>query len=181
MHSLILVRHEISLGNLSHTYAGKEVGLAPRGKVRTKMDRVIFNTIKLTNPIFIASEYKRAIQTAKYVLKREDYNKLKITGLVNELDIGKLVGKTFKESLALYGSELDGWLKDPNKCPPPGGESYQMAFKRVKKLMKFWKKYKGDVVVFSHQGFIQCVFGYYSNKKNIKRLRLINGAISILI
>lgn len=177
MHNLILIRHEVSTGNLTHTFSGKEVQLSTLGKIRTKKTRENFMKLKLDNPFFLASEYLRAIETAKYTLKRDQFLKLKITPVVNEVDFGDLVGRTFKENLEVYKDGLDDWLKNPDKVSPPGGESTMNAMKRAKKLVAFAKKYDGDVVVFSHEGFIQCVLGAEQKKRKYRRIK--NGEIVV--
>ena len=138
---LILIRHEMSVGNLTHTFAGKEVKLATIGKLRTKNTRREFN-----NPIFIASEYKRAQETAKYVLHKKDYEKLRVTKYVNEIDFGDLVGRTFKENIEHYGESLNEWMLGPDRIAPPSGESFQNAFKRVKIFLDIIKVTKAKEV-----------------------------------
>ena len=175
---LILIRHEMSVGNLTHTFAGKEVKLATIGKLRTKNTRREFNKLKLKNPIFIASEYKRAQETAKYVLHKKDYEKLRVTKYVNEIDFGDLVGRTFKENIEHYGESLNEWMLGPDRTAPPSGESFQNAFKRVKIFLDKIKDYEGDIVVFTHEGFIQLVLGYENRK--IKTQKIKNGEIKIV-
>ena len=66
----------------------------------------------------------------------------------------------------------------PDRTAPPSGESFQNAFKRVKIFLDKIKDYEGDIVVFTHEGFIQLVLGYENRK--IKTQKIKNGEIKIV-
>ena len=120
------------------------------------------NLQKMNVKLFrIYSSYQsRALATARIVGKGFDVPVKVVPGL-EEMNLGKFGGHTWREIETLYSQELKEWQSDKRYHMAPNGESYQMVLERLfaalDRIMDEGKEEQAldkDVLIVSHGAVI---------------------------
>ncbi len=160
-YKIYLFRHGQTDFNKKEMFTGfKDSKLTPAGiknaktvgeKLKNKKIQVAFYTSR-----------SRSKDTLKYVIKYHPECTVKIQDdRMIERDYGDLSGKTHKWAIDKYGQEqYDKWHRGYDKKDrPPNGECFADVEKRVKKFIKYLKKYmrknKVNVMISAHGNSIR--------------------------
>jgi alpha-ribazole phosphatase len=179
--NLYFVRHGETEKNKSKCYYGSlDVDLTEKGILQAEKAGELLNNINFSK-IYV-SEKKRAVKTAKILLKDKQYEL--ITDIrINERDFGEFEGKNYEEFKQLYPKELEVWCADWKNISPPKGESYIQLYERVKNFMNdILKLEEENILIVGHGGVIRSVYCYVlgGNMDYFWNFGSNNGDISII-
>jgi len=149
---MYMIRHGESMANAERLHAGwSQTPLSPKGE---KEARQLTELLKgYTFCKVYSSDLLRAIQTKEIALPNSG---VILSGLLREINVGELAGKSSQECLCQYGERYpaDKAVRDFRAY---GGENSEMHLARVNEFMdKAAKQDSGDIAVFCHEGTIRC-------------------------
>lgn len=113
--------------------------------------------------VIVSSPLRRARATAEAVADRTGGQVL-VEETLREVDFGDWEGHTFTEIQRRWPAELKSWLADP-AVPPPGGESFAEAAKRVSEAR--------DKLLLDHKGKTILIVSHVTPIKILLRLALL--------
>jgi len=147
---IILIRHgETDWNRENRIQGGLNIPLNARGKEEVRV--IALKLVHITIHYIYSSKLSRAYATAVEIAK---FHKIKILtdDRLNELRQGKWEGMRVTEVRRLYPDMYSRWESNPTLVTPPGGESINEAFKRVK---EFWRESiltkEGTGVIVAHK------------------------------
>lgn len=147
---LILLRHGQTEMSAKRLYSGRSN--PPLSEIGEQQAKAAARFIAGRGGIdaVVASPLERCQQTARYAADALGLEVETIEGLV-ELDFGEWDGLSFNEASERDPELHAKWLQDP-KVAPPGGESLQASFRRVKAVhAELEQRFAGkNVLVVSH-------------------------------
>ena len=156
--TIYLIRHAQAEGNWKRLFQGhtdaavSEVGENQLQYLADRMQALSFNAV-------YASPLVRAVQTAQAVAKG-----VPITTLPELMEIngGEFEGVPFGDLPKRFPEAFLHWQDHPELCSPPGGESMEHVFVRMKQAVdSIAQKHAGQTVaVVSHGCAIRCYLCY---------------------
>ena len=141
MNNLILLRHGQSQWNLENRFTGwEDVPLTERGIEEAKVAGQLMKKHKINIDVIFSSVLQRANKTAEFAIQEMNQGKFWSDGQLlmikdksfNERDYGDLVGLNKDETANKYGKEQVHIWRRSYEVSPPGGESLENVFMRVK-------------------------------------------------
>ncbi|WP_125153208.1 alpha-ribazole phosphatase [Clostridium rectalis] len=157
--NIFLLRHGETEHNMKKLYYGKldallnEQGIKQAEIVKERLKNIRFNAV-------YTSEMKRAVDTAKIVLKDKKYKIIK-DSRINEMDLGIFEGKSYKEIEKLYPEEWKNWCENWKEFAPPKGESFIQFYGRIKSFFEDILKLKEEnILIVTHGGVIKNIYSY---------------------
>ena len=150
---LILLRHGQTEMSAKRQYSGRSnPPLSEVGEQQAKAVAKVLGARGGINAV-VASPLKRCQQTAHYAAEALGFEAQDVETLEEliELDFGAWEGLTFQQAHERDPELHTQWLQDP-KVAPPGGESLQASFRRVKRgFEQLMERHAGkNVLVVSH-------------------------------
>jgi len=110
-----------------------------------------------------SSPQKRALKTAEILSKSSNVDYVLMKDL-QEMNIGKWEGLSWKEVEEKYPTEYKKWYLNRRYTKTPDGESYENMLERVlKSIDKIINENTHDVVIVSHSAVIMCLQCYVTN------------------
>lgn len=172
---LYVVRHGESETNLKKCWTGwmqvslTEKGLRDAEGIGSFMRSVSFDKV-------YTSDLLRAKQTALTALPGCTYEE---TGLLREINVGSLAGRTFEDCEREYGDVLFESRRISNYMPF-GGESREIFRGRVTRFMKIAEDSKCEnIAVFTHNGFLRGIFKYVLGDEAAANIKTPNCTIGV--
>ena len=141
MNNLILLRHGQSQWNLENRFTGwEDVPLTEQGIAEAKVAGQLMKKNKVHIDVIFSSVLQRATKTAELAIKEMNLEQFWSDGQLlmtkdqslNERDYGDLVGLNKEETANKYGKEQVRIWRRSYDVSPPGGESLENVFTRVK-------------------------------------------------
>jgi len=153
---LILVRHGVTEWNEQKKYIGStDLSLSKKGTAQALAVSESLKDEPLT--AIYCSEYTRAMQTAKTIVKNHNLQINYLSGL-NETDFGKWEGLTFNEVTKDWPNFIDNWLAGKDGLPPEG-EPVSVFKNRVESTLGkiVTQNPEGNVLIVAHAGPIKLI------------------------
>ena len=141
MNNLILLSHGQSQWNLENRFTGwEDVPLTEQGIAEAKVAGQLMKKNKVHIDVIFSSVLQRATKTAELAIKEMNLEQFWSDGQLlmtkdqslNERDYGDLVGLNKEETANKYGKEQVRIWRRSYDVSPPGGESLENVFTRVK-------------------------------------------------
>ncbi len=107
---------------------------------------------------------KRSIETAKIINRQLGKKEIKVQEL-NELDTGKLTGKTYDDFEKQFPESYKKRKENGFNWNYPGGESYKGLIKRIKPFVDFLLNEEGNCLIAGHRGVNRAIIGYLLDLK----------------
>lgn len=172
---LYLIRHGQSEDNLVKRQSGwRQIGLTEKGRDEA---RVIGERLKDVHfDQFYSSDLRRAKETQEVAFPHVD---AKTTWLLREINVGELEGRPGTESTAKYG-EIYTKCKAERNYIYFNGENKPLVRARAREFLKLMEKEEGNVAVFSHANWINCLIEDMTGVEWIPGGFLDNGKMSII-
>lgn len=162
---LYMIRHGESIANANRFHAGwSQTPLSTKGEDEAQGLAKILK--KYDFDMVYSSDLLRAVQTREIALPNANPT---FTGLLREISVGDLVGKTADACLQQYGERYltDKTARDFQFY---GGENQEMHFARVKEFMDTMALQElKAVAVFCHEGTIRCALEYARDEDAYRR------------
>lgn len=155
--NIYLLRHGETEENKNKFYYGKlNVSLNEKGRLQSQGAGVLLKGINF-DKIYI-SERKRTKETVEIALNNNSPLAAVVDGRINELDFGKFEGKSYKDIQKEFPKEYEQWNKEWKSFTPPGGESYEQFYARIKSFMEelLLEKHE-NVLVVTHGGVVRSI------------------------
>lgn len=177
MFELLLVRHGQTDWNIERRVMGaKPISLNTTGRAQARAIAKGLKEIELA--AVYTSPIKRAIQTARPILKGRDSISLFEEPGLAEIDYGDWVDRNFKDI-----PELEGYFQKPSSVIIPNGESLAGVQKRALEAVERMRVRHdgGRVMAISHADVIKLiVIGYLGlSIDDMNRFRLDNGSMTV--
>lgn len=156
MTQLYLVRNGETAWNAEGRYQGQ--ANPPLNEQGIKQARRLAEMLRgIEFDVAYTSDLDRARSTAEIIA--EDGIWVLTDPRWRELSFGEWEGKRFEEIAEHDSARLREWVRDPIKCPPPGGESLRELADRVTAAAaELCREYPhGNVLVITHGGPIRCL------------------------
>ena len=178
--TIYLVRHghteAIEKGKL---YNDPEVEITDKGVAQAKALGVFLNEI--CPDALLSSTAKRVVSTAKLIEAE-----LKMTNEtqedLNEWSVGDWEGRTYLEVKKEDPEDYKNWSCDPIKNAPPGGESIEDLFERVRKrISEIVLANEGkSIALVTHAGVVRSILLNYLDipVRNFWRISVSAGSVS---
>jgi 2,3-bisphosphoglycerate-dependent phosphoglycerate mutase len=171
-----LVRHGVTDWNLEGRWQGwsdtplSTLGQDQAWKLRTRLEHRHFDRV-------VSSDLIRALDTARLA----GFEPTPVAQL-RELNFGVFEGGTNSENA--QHPEFAAWIQDPVTRAAPMGESYASLRGRAMHWLESLPEH-GDILAFSHGGFIQVLTSGLLNLEplaapRVWRLRVTHGSITVL-
>ncbi len=186
---IIIVRHGETEWNLKKRKQGhKNSKLTPKGKKQAIKVAKFFNKKKynLNKFILYSSSLKRVTDYTKIINHNlvNNFNfkkKVKLSNQLKEHKFGHWEGKNDKEIEKLFPKQVKKRKADRWNYVIPGGESYGLLYKRIKKFIQKKMNLKKNYVIFSHDMVSRVFRGYLMNYKPSKIIKSEHKNSSIFI
>ena len=186
---IIIVRHGETEWNLKKRKQGhKNSKLTPKGKKQAIKVAKFFNKKKynLNKFILYSSSLKRVTDYTKIINHNlvNNFNfkkKVKLSNQLKEHKFGHWEGKNDKEIEKLFPKQVKKRKADRWNDVIPGGESYGLLYKRIKKFIQKKMNLKKNYVIFSHDMVSRVFRGYLMNYKPSKIIKSEHKNSSIFI
>ena len=149
--TVYLVRHCQSVANAKRCYnstISEDEGLSPLGRTQAAS---LADFFRLISPKVYSSPFPRARETARAISGRS--RPVTVDGF-RELGCGEWDGRTEAEIRAGYPGAWEGWRKDPQGNPIPGGETLRQVYARASPEFERIVKSGGSIAIVTHY----CVF-----------------------
>ncbi len=175
MPRLYLIRHGQSTDNLEKCQSGwRQIGLTEKGKEEA---RAIGQRLKDHHfDQFYSSDLRRAKETQEEAFPGVE---AKTTWLLREINVGELEGKRAVDSTEKYG-EIYTESKKHRNYIYFNGENKPLVRARAREFLKLMEKEEGDIAVFSHANFINCLIEDLVGEEWVPGGFLENGKMSII-
>lgn len=134
-------------------YGHSEVPLAKSFTFEAQMVNQMLSQISFSS--VYSSPLSRCLKLATYC----GFSKIKIEDDLIELDFGDW------EMQKWDTIDMSIWEKDWINNPPPNGESFAMMYQRTTRFFNQIAPQKGNIIIFTHNGVINCAKAYYKNIK----------------
>jgi len=160
---IFLIRHASTPWKKFGFLSGTDVELDKKGIEEAKGLGLKFKGKKI-DAIF-SSPSKRTLATANEIAKRHSLD-VKIREELREVDFGIFEGLSLEEAKNKFPRIYKKRKEDKWNYPIPKGESYKMAYDRVKRFLEIIKKnYKGKtVLIVTHATLIKLMLKSILNK-----------------
>lgn len=153
---VLLVRHGESEANVAGKFAVRtwDPHLTEKGRAQAQQLVPQLNNVPIR--YMVTSPLARAQETIGPLAKHRGASPVVLDGLA-EVDLGEWDGQCLAD-LAESSDSYRAWLKDPDKFPPPGGETIRAVGKRVLSVLEdfFQDREPGFTVATTHA---DCVKG----------------------
>jgi broad specificity phosphatase PhoE len=154
--TVYLVRHCQSIANTKRLYncrLEQDEGLSEEGRKQAQKLALFFRKRKIS--AIYSSPFPRAMQTASAIGQHTGLEIREVDDL-REARCGEWEGNSEQEIMKLFPKAWEGWHKDPQSHPIPGGETLlAMQARALPKLEELVKKHKGgSIVIVTHY----CIF-----------------------
>ncbi len=127
---LLLVRHGESVLGRARRYAGhRDTPLTPAGRRQILHLRARFE--RLRPDLVLSSDLGRCRESAALLAPGR---RIEATDLLRELDFGDWDGLTARTCRRRDPTRFDRWMRDPGSVRPPGGESLERLWNRVRRF-----------------------------------------------
>ncbi len=131
MTKLILVRHgETDWNRVDRIQGWLDIPLNEKG--RRQAERLAEELAGMKISAIYSSPLKRAFQTAEIIAEKYHLSVQKVSDF-KEINQGKWQGLPVSEAKKKYKNLYQRWLTHPLEVVPPGGESLEEVYQRVKK------------------------------------------------
>ncbi len=155
---VVFVRHLKTVANIGNAVFSGRVDFPLLKEKISAIDETVKKLNELNkkyNFQFIySSNLGRAIQTAKHIISKVNFNlNWIITDLIRELDFGDWDGLSKEQIKRRWPNLFEKWQENPAKYLPPKSEDPKLALERLKKFLKLVKN--RNVIAVSHKTFIR--------------------------
>jgi broad specificity phosphatase PhoE len=120
-----------------------------------------------------SSDQQRAVETARIIRTRLDLPRIRLSGMLREMDYGKMQGRPDAEVRRLCPL----WRSDATFLFPGGGESFQLVQKRAFRWLErtLQRHDRGRLAVVTHGGWLRTLF---AGLKGVPLSRCLNGTVA---
>ncbi|PKK39164.1 hypothetical protein ABB02_01396 [Clostridiaceae bacterium JG1575] len=162
---LLIVRHGQTLANTKNWYYGvTDSPLTPRGMEQAKAAGLLINRLQFSPDLLFCSERERTVDTLSLMGFEAAF--AKVDRRLNEQHMGDFECMTYEEIGRRYPKVFDEWNADYNHYAPPGGESRETLYHRVKSFFEELVAQEGDsdkkILVVSHGGVMHSAYTYFN-------------------
>lgn len=157
--TLLLIRHGQTSLNLQGRYQGHiDTELSAEGEAQANWIAEVLGRLPLA--AVVSSDLRRAIATASPLAAALSQPVLPDPRL-RELHFGAWEGRHWEEVAADQPDLQQAWWADPWRVAPPGGESTEALWHRVRvALTDLGSRYMGTVAVVTHGGPLRLIQGF---------------------
>lgn len=172
---LYLIRHGQSEDNLIKCQSGwSQSGLTEEGREEARVLRERLKNIHFDH--YYSSDLRRAKETQEVAFPDVEVHE---TWLLREINTGKLQGVRGVDSQAKYGA-LYTKCKDERNYIAFNGENKALVRARAREFLKLMEELEGNVAVFSHRNWINCLIEDMTGIEWVEGGLLDNGKMSII-
>ena len=178
--TVYLIRH----GHTEPTENGKlyndpDVELTENGRSQAK---ALGEWLQNESPeLLVSSTAKRVLSTAELISERIKLPNTPTDNL-NEWSVGEWEGRTYLEVKKEDPADYKNWSKDPIKNAPPGGESIEDLYERVKtRIKEIIEEHKGKkIALVTHAGVARAILvdALEMPIRNFWRLNISTGSVT---
>ena len=181
--NLILVRHGETDWNKEQRVMGPNpIPLNKTGREQAMKTAEWLSTLSFK--VIYSSPYRRALETAEIIAKKQKKISVIPTPEVREVGYGDWVEMTFEEIEEKYPKYFKHYREKPSTVEIPGGEKGMEIFSRVKFFLESLRqKHDGEnVLVVSHADVIKAMVVVFLNLPldSLQRVACDNGCIAAL-
>ena len=172
---LYLIRHGQSEDNVVKCQSGwSQSPLTEMGRAEALVLRDRFKDIQIDH--YFSSDLRRAKETQEVVFPDVEVTE---TWLLREINTGRLQGVRGVDSKAKYG-DLYTKCKDERNYIIFNGENKTLVRARAREFLKWMETLEGNVAVFSHRNWINCLIEDMTGIEWVEGGLLDNGKMSII-
>ena len=172
---LYLIRHGQSEENLAKQHSGwSQTSLTENGREEARIVGQRLKDIQFDQ--YYSSDLRRAMETQEAMFPGV---KAKTTWLLREINVGELTGKTPTQCAEEYG-DLYTENKPSRNYLCFNGENKPLVRARAREFLKLMEKEEGNVAVFSHGNWINCLIEDMTGVEWIKGGFVENAKMSII-
>lgn len=172
---LYLIRHGQSEDNIVKCQSGwSQTPLTEKGKAEALQLREKLKDIHFDH--YYSSDLRRAKETQKVAFPEVDAVE---SWLLREINTGRLQGVRSVESQAKYG-EVYLKCRDARNYIIFNGENKNLVKARAREFLKWMEELEGNVAVFSHRNWINCLIEDMTGIEGVEGGLLDNGKMSVI-
>ena len=145
-------------------------GLLPEGVLDAERSAKALEGIRLDQ--LYSSDQQRAVETARIIRSRLGLPRIRLSGMLREMDYGKMQGRPDAEVRRLCPL----WRRDATFLFPEG-ESFQLVQKRAFRWLErtLRRHEQGSLAVVTHGGWLRTLF---AGLKGVPLSRCLNGSVA---
>ncbi|MDO5725092.1 MAG: histidine phosphatase family protein [Tissierellia bacterium] len=175
---LIMLRHGQTEDNVRRVFPRKDCKLTELGKKQMRDACKKIREFEITK--ILSGPYVRTRECLAEILKELDLP-YEIYHNIHEIETDFIEGMSAKEAMEKHPEIMKAWYSDYQNYRLPNSESFMDVYIRAGKVIEDLSKREGNLLLITHQMFIEMMLANVLENPNIAyKFTINNGSLSII-